>query len=106
MEAVVVDEAAELRESMRHLHAQAMEILDECRKDLDNPTALKAIRELARLNELQAKRLGEIDKHQTMNVYVTPEWSRLESILLQACDRAPELKAAIMGVLEDARRGA
>lgn len=65
----------------------------------DSRTALQALAELRRQNELQAKLEGELDEH-SITITSIPEWRELRALLLDALRSHPQAKLAVIRALE------
>lgn len=83
---------------LKDINDITLDILKEARDMKDNDTSLKAIDRVTKQLELQAKILGDIGGTQ-VNIYVTPEWQSIRSILLQSLLPFPEAKIAVASAL-------
>ena len=66
----------------------------------DLRTALSAVRELVRIVELLARIRGEIRGDQTVNIWLLPEWQRLESTSLDVLNPHPEIRQELSSRLK------
>ena len=82
------------------LQESALSILAKAEQSNDSDMALKAIREARGCVELMAKVSGELREGPTVNVLVTPEWSRLQSVILSALDQHPEARLSVAAALK------
>jgi len=62
--------------------------------------ALKAIRESLRILELLARLKGEIESTQKINIFLSPEWTRPQSLILSSMEPCPEAKQKLLLALE------
>ena len=61
----------------------------------DLRTALAAVRELARIVELQAKLAGDLIDAPTVNVTLGADWTDMRAAILSALDLYPEARVAV-----------
>jgi hypothetical protein len=84
---------------LRTINGAALAVLRDARAARDGELALKAVDRIFRQIELQAKLLGELDEHPTINVLVAPEWLALRGRLVVALAAFPEARVAVAEVL-------
>ncbi len=104
-EAEEVAHADNLLEQVRGLQERALEILSKAEEEGDLRTALTAIREARGNLELLARLLGELKEGQTVNVLITPEWTELRTLILEALERYPEARISVSRALESLTNG-
>jgi predicted transcriptional regulator len=92
----------DLWSQLKELRKKAWAILDKVESS-DKPTALKAIRELSRLLEIQAKIEGKIKANEItinqMNIYSSPEWIIVGRSLAEALQPYPEAREKVAACL-------
>jgi len=90
-----------LLEQVRALLLDAKGIQAKASAAQDLKTALGAIREQARIFELLARLLGELESSTTVNVNVTasPEWALIRTALTRALAPYPDATAAVARAL-------
>jgi len=103
-EAAEVVEAGTLLDQVRTLLADARRIQHSAEAAKDLKTALAGVREQARVLELLAKLLGELEGNGTTvnvqtNVLVSAEWTELRSTLTRALQPFPAAAAAVARAL-------
>jgi len=105
VEAAEVTHADRLLADLRALQARALGILDQAESAGRLRDATAAIREVRGCVELLCKLAGQLSSETTINVanvIVSPEWSRLRSILLDALEEFPDARAAAGAALLEA----
>lgn len=90
------ERGASLLEQAQALARDARGILDGATKDGQRETALKAIREVSRLIELQGKLLGTIDTSTTVNVLMAPVLIELQQVIMQALAPFADARQAVV----------
>ena len=94
--------ALDVVEQLRAINSASLTILEEARGAGESDLALKAIDRIHRQVELQAKLLGEIDQRPQINLYLTPEWLELRTLIVGALEPHPQAQEAIIMALEEA----
>jgi hypothetical protein len=90
---------ATLIEKIRALEAQARTIGREAHARGDLRIALGAVRELARIAELQAKLAGDISDGTAVTVAIGTDWESLRSTVLRALANFPDARVAVAAAL-------
>lgn len=90
------ERSGSLLEQAQSLARDARGILDGATKDGQRETALKAIREVSRLIELQGKLLGTIDTSTTVNVLLAPALIELQQCIMAALAPFPDARRAVV----------
>lgn len=88
-----------LLDRLEDLTTETREILSAARESQAHEVALKAINRLERQLELQARLLGELRDGATVNLVLSPEWTRVRTALLGALRPFPEAARAVAGAL-------
>lgn len=88
-----------LLDRLEELTTETREILADARAGEAHEVALKAINRLERQLELQARLLGELRDGATVNLVLSPEWTRVRTALLGALRPFPEAARAVAGAL-------
>ncbi len=88
-----------LLDRLEDLTVETREILSAARDGQEHEVALKAINRLERQLELQARLLGELRDGATVNLVLSPEWSRVRAALLSALQSFPEARQAVAAAL-------
>jgi hypothetical protein len=94
--------ALDVVEQLRAINSASLAILEDARNGGEPSLALKAIDRIHRQVELQAKLLGEIDQRPQVNLYLTPEWLELRTLIVGALEPHPQAQEAIIMALEEA----
>jgi hypothetical protein len=94
-EAAEVAQADDLLAELRGLRAKAHELLTAAEKQGDLRTALAGIREARACLELLAELEGELDRRQTVNITLSPEWQRTRTVIIEALQPFPEARLAV-----------
>jgi hypothetical protein len=100
-----VAQADDLLEQMRHLQAQALDILERAEKAGDLRTALVAISQARGNLELLGKLAGELDERPVVNLNVSPEWLELRAVIVGALEPHPAAHGAVLRALESGVNG-
>lgn len=100
-EAAEVAESDTLVREIRALKQDADRIRESAERAGDLRTALAGVRELARLIELQAEMLGELNRQTVVNILVNPQWITLRGAVLRALDPYPDARLAVAEALSD-----
>jgi len=101
-QAAEVVQADDLLGQVRSLLADARRIQQAAEAARDLKTALAGVREQARVLELLAKLLGELESSTTVNVLnvtASPEWALIRSALTKALAPYPEATQAVARAL-------
>ena len=104
-EAGEVAHADDLLVQVRDLQSRALTILDKAEEAGELSTALRAIREARGNLELLGKLAGELQDGPTVNLYLSPEWLELRSLIVAAVEPFPEARGSILQALEGAGNG-
>ena len=99
--AAEVVNANSLLDQVTSLRSRAITILDTAEKSGDLKTAISAIREARSCVELLGKLAGELQDAPTINVVITPEWRRLQAVILAALEPHTEARLAVASALTD-----
>lgn len=83
---------------LKHTNKIALDILKESYDLKAYELTLKAIDRVQKQIELQAKLLGDIDMFH-INIYVTPEWLAIRTLIVQALAPYPEARVAVATAL-------
>ena len=94
-DAADVAQADDLLAQLRALLAKANALLANAETAGDIRTALAGVREARATLELLAELEGELDRRQTVNVLVAPEWIVVRSAVLDALAPYPDARAAV-----------
>lgn len=89
----------DLLAQVRDLHARALSVLGTAESTGELRAALGAIREARGCVELLAKLMGEIQDAATVNILVSPEWRRVQAVIVEALRPYPDARAAVAGRL-------
>ena len=105
MEAQAVDmvDPSSVMERVRDMEARADKLYRDSVKGNDRLNAIRALKELREIVQLCAKLTGELNTQQQVihqHLHVTPEWTRLRAVMLQALQPYPEARAALVAALE------
>jgi len=92
----------DLLAQVRTLQAKALAILARAERGGDLRSALGAIREARGNLELLARLLGELQEGATINVLMSPEWSRVRAAVIVALTPFPEARTAVSRALVQA----
>ena len=98
-DAAEVAAADNILAQMQDLRDRALAILTEAEKAGDLRTALGAIREGCRCVELLGRLAGELQEGATVNILVSPQWLRVQTVVLGALDAHPEARASVADAL-------
>ena len=90
----------DLLDQVDQLLRWARGIIAEAAKAKDLRTALQGIREARGCLELMGQLMGQIEKGQTVNVLVLPEWVEVRAVVVAALAPYPEARAAVAAALE------
>jgi len=90
----------DLLDQVDQLLRWARGIIAEAAKAKDLRTALQGIREARGCLELMGQLMGELEKGQTVNVLVMPEWIEVRAVVVGALAPYPEARAAVATALE------
>jgi len=85
----------DLLAQVRDLQARALTILDTAEGAGDLKVALAAIREARGCIELFGRLAGELSDGATVNVILSPEWTRLRAVIIGALALHPEARQAV-----------
>lgn len=91
-----------LLSKIEELESDAQDIKRELLDNKDHIGALKAIRELVRILELLARIRGEVQEAQAVNVFLMPEWTNVQTIILKTLEPYPEIREKLVLELEAA----
>jgi len=80
---------------LARVNAESLAILSEARERDDAHLALKAIDRIQRQIEMQAKLLGELQDASTVNILISPEWQRVQAVIVEALRPFPDARAAV-----------
>jgi len=94
--------ALDVVEQLRAINSASLAILEEASGAGELDLALKAIDRIHRQVELQAKLLGEIDQRPQVNLYLSPEWLELRTLIVAALEPHPQAQEAVIWALEEA----
>jgi len=97
--------ADDLLAQVRDLQGRALTILDTAEEAGDLKTALAAIREARGCIELFGRLAGELSDGATVNVILSPEWTRLRAVIIGALAPYPDARLAIAARLADVEGG-
>ncbi len=89
---------------LRRINEEASRILD-ANRTAEPDTALRAIAEIRRQIELQAKLLGDLDDRPVVNVLLSPEWLELRAVIVGALEPYSEARESVLRALEGAGNG-
>lgn len=67
----------------------------------DHIGALRAIRELVRILELLARLKGELIEIQQVNIFLSPEWTQVQTLILKTMEPYPEAREKLLTSLEE-----
>ena len=98
-EATEIAQADDLLRELRALHAKAISLLLQAEKIGDYRTALSGIREARGCLELMAKLQHELDDRPQVNVFLSPDWERVETAILTALADQPSAKQRVIDAL-------
>ncbi len=104
-EAEDVTHADDLLAQVRDLQSRALTILDTAETAGDLKTALAAIREARGCIELFGRLAGELNDGATVNVILSPEWTRLRAVIIGALAPYPDARLAVAARLVEAGGG-
>ncbi len=90
-----VTHADDLLAQVRDLQARALTVLDTAETAGDLKVALAAIREARGCIELFGRLAGELSDGATVNVILSPEWTRLRAVIIGALALHPEARQAV-----------
>ncbi len=90
-----VTHADDLLAQVRDLQSRALAILDTAEGAGDLKTALAAIREARGCIELFGRLAGELQEGATVNIVLSPEWTRLRAVIIGALAPFPDARAAV-----------
>jgi hypothetical protein len=88
-----------LLDKVRALEVEARDIAAKANKAGDLRTALAAVRELARIVELQAKLAGDLIDVPTVSVMLGADWTDMRATILSALDEYPDARIAVARAL-------
>jgi hypothetical protein len=91
-----------LLDKVKALEVQARDIASRANTAGDLRTALAAVRELARIVELQAKLAGDLVDAPTVNVALGSDWTEMRAAILVALEGHPEARLAVVHALTGA----
>lgn len=100
-----VSHADDLLAQVRDLQARALTILDTAEGAGDLKVALAAIREARGCIELFGRLAGELSDGATVNVILSPEWTRLRAVIIGALAPYPDARLAVAARLVEAGGG-
>jgi len=100
-----VTHADDLLAQVRDLQARALTILDTAETAGDLKVALAAIREARGCIELFGRLAGELSDGATVNIILSPEWTRLRAVIIGALAPYPEARLAVAARLVEAGGG-
>ena len=100
-QALQIEHGGSLIEQVEAIKAEALAILNDV-KGTDKKTALAALRRLLECVELMAKVEGKLNDGATINLTVSPEWTRTRDVILQALAPFPEARVAVATALQSA----
>jgi hypothetical protein len=89
---------------VKALRAKAISLLMQAEKIGDYRTALSGIREARGCLELMAKLQHELDDRPQVNIFLTPDWERVEAAILSALANQPAAKQQVIDALSRAVR--
>lgn len=104
-EAEAVSHADNLLDQVKDLQAKALSILSQAEAKEDYRAATGAIREARGCLELLAKLLGELNDRPQVNILISPEWTQLRTLILEALEPYPQARVAIGEALEGITNG-
>lgn len=84
----------------RGLLSQAVRVLETAKSKQHILGATSAIREARSCVELLARLAGELAENNTVNVFVSPEWTQLRAVLIEALAPHPEARLAVAEALQ------
>ena len=96
----------DLLAQLKGLATDAHRIKDKAEEAGDFRTALAGIRELVRIVEVLAELRSELDRRPVVNLWVSPEWQTVRTVLLTALLGYPEARAAVAEQLMQLEAGA
>ena len=88
-----------LLDKVRALEVQARGIAERAEKAGDLRMTLAAVRELARIVELQGKLAGDLIDAPTVNVTLGSDWTEVRATILSALDEYPDARVAVARAL-------
>jgi hypothetical protein len=94
-------QSEQLLNKVFELEANAQRIKEEFMENKDLNGALRAVRELVRIVELLARIQGEIQANPKINVFISHEWTRVQSLILKSMEPYPEAKRSLLCALEE-----
>jgi hypothetical protein len=100
-----VAQADDLLAELRGLQAKAYELLLKAEKQNDLRTALLGVREARGCLELLAELEGELDRRQTVNVTLGPEWQQVRMVIIEALQSYPDARVAVAKRLHELEAG-
>lgn len=98
-EAAEIARGDDLLAQLRDLQARTSGILNQATDD--HRLALSAIREARSNIELLGKLLGEIRESPTVNILISPDWSRIRGVLYQALSLYPAVRVPLAKALKE-----
>ncbi len=101
-EAEQVVHADDLLAQVRDLQRRTLGILNSAEETGDRRTALAAIREARGCIELFGRLAGELSDGATVNVILSPEWTRLRAVIIGALAPYPDARLAVAARLAEA----
>jgi len=100
-----VTHADDLLAQVRDLQSRALTILDTAETAGDLKVALAAIREARGCIELFGRLAGELSDGATVNIILSPEWTRLRAVIIGALAPYPDARLAVAARLVEAGGG-
>ena len=83
---------------LKEINDITREILKQSRGISTHEITLKAVARVEKQLELQAKLLGAIDDR-PVNIYITPEWIAIRTVIVQALKPYPDARRAVAAAL-------
>ena len=100
----VVAEGLDVVAQLRAINGVTLHVLKEARDRHDGELALKAVDRVQRQIELQAKLLGDLDERPHVNIHLSAEWIRIQTVLFSVLAPYPEVGAKVARALQEIER--
>ena len=101
-EAEEISEADRLRTELEGVKDDVERLKEKAEEDDDYRTALLGCDKALKALELQAKVLQVVKDSPTVNLYLSPEWLTLRTVIVAAIEPHPGARESVLRALEDA----
>ena len=99
-----VTQADTLIGDLQFLKGKAMTLLDKAQEVDDLKAAASLIGQARQVIETLAEVRGELDRTQTVNIFINPQFQQVQNIILQELEAYPEIRSRIVSRLTEANR--